>query len=151
MYTYTCILFLNAKIVSLKKKIMRTTKCGSIHFLKKYLFIHLAVLGLSCGVQDLSYGMWDLVPWPGMESQPPTIGAQSLSHWTMREVPWFHSWMLRCFPLHTSLNALPISVFLSGHLFLLLVLHPLRILAPACSSLYGLIGHIESNDKNTFN
>jgi len=52
---------------------------------------------------------------------------------------------------HTSLNALPVSVFLSGHLFLLLVLHPLRILAPACSSFYGLIGHIESNDKNTFN
>jgi len=62
MYTYICILFLNAKIVSLKKKIMRTTKCGSIHFLKQYLFIHLAVLGLSCGVQDLRYGMWDLVP-----------------------------------------------------------------------------------------
>ena len=56
------IFFLNAKIVSLKKNIMHTTKCGSIHFLKNiYLFIWLCwVLVVACRI--FSYGMWDLVP-----------------------------------------------------------------------------------------
>ena len=42
--------------------------------------IYLAALGLSCG-------MWDLVPWWGIEPRPPALEAQSLSHWTTREVP----------------------------------------------------------------
>ena len=29
----------------------------------------------------------DLVPGPGMEPGPPAFGAQSLIHWTTREVP----------------------------------------------------------------
>ena len=37
--------------------------------------------------EDLSCGMWDLVPRPGIEPGPPALGAQSLSHWTTREVP----------------------------------------------------------------
>ena len=37
-------------------------------------------MGLSCG-------MWDLVPWPGIEPRPAALGVQSLSHWTVREVP----------------------------------------------------------------
>ena len=41
--------------------------------------IYLVVLGLS-------WGMWYLVPWPGIESGPPALGAQSFSHWTTREV-----------------------------------------------------------------
>ena len=41
----------------------------------------------SWGMQTLSCGMWDLVPWPGIEPGPPALGAQSLSHWTTREVP----------------------------------------------------------------
>ena len=40
----------------------------------------MAAPGLSCG-------MWDQVPWTGIELQPPALGAQSLSHWTTREVP----------------------------------------------------------------
>ena len=71
-----------------------------------YLFIYLALLGLSCGTQDifscsmwdlffffsccmwiLSCGMRDLVPWPGIESSPPVLGVQRLSHWTTKEVP----------------------------------------------------------------
>ena len=28
-----------------------------------------------------------LVPQPGMEPVPPTVGAQSVNHWTIREVP----------------------------------------------------------------
>ena len=35
-----------------------------IYLLKKILFIYLAAPGLSCG-------MWDLVPWPGIEPKPP--------------------------------------------------------------------------------
>ena len=45
-------------------------------------FIYLAALGLSCS-------MWDLAPGPGVEPGPPSLGAQSLSHWTTREVPPF--------------------------------------------------------------
>ena len=37
----------------------------------------------------LSFGMWDLFPWPGTEPEPPTLVAWSLRHWTSREVPYF--------------------------------------------------------------
>ena len=33
---------------------------------------------------------WALVPWLGIEPWPPALGAQSLSHWTTREVPQHH-------------------------------------------------------------
>ena len=46
----------------------------------------MAVPGLSCEMQILSHGVWDLVPWPGIEPKPPVLGARSLSHWTIREV-----------------------------------------------------------------
>ena len=50
-------------------------------------FIYLAVLVLvaSCGI--FNWGMWDLIPQPGMELGPPALGVRSLSHWTTREVP----------------------------------------------------------------
>ena len=32
-------------------------------------------------------GVWDLISWPGAEPRPPSLGVQSLSHWTTREVP----------------------------------------------------------------
>ena len=38
---------------------------------------------------SLSCGIWDLVPWAGIEPRPPALGMQSLSHWTTREVLWF--------------------------------------------------------------
>ena len=31
--------------------------------------------------------MRDVVPRPGLELEPPALGAQSLTHWTTREVP----------------------------------------------------------------
>ena len=34
----------------------------------------------------LSCGMWDLVSWPGIKPGPLALEAQSLSHWTTREV-----------------------------------------------------------------
>ena len=52
----------------------------------------------SCGMRTLSFGMWDLVPWPGTEPGLPALGVRSLSHWTIREVPsaefFFLSWIL---------------------------------------------------------
>ena len=62
-------------------------------FLFIYLFIYLAALGLSCGTLDLCCHVWDLsggmrylVPWPGIEPGPPSLGAQSHNHWTTRDV-----------------------------------------------------------------
>ena len=45
-----------------------------------YLFIYLAVPGLSCSI-------WVQVPRPEIESQPPALGMGSSSLWTTREVP----------------------------------------------------------------
>ena len=39
-------------------------------------------------VPGLSFGIWDLVPWPGIKPEPPVLGAQSLSHSTKRS-PYF--------------------------------------------------------------
>ena len=51
-----------------------------------YLFICLCRgFVATCGL--FSWGMWDLVPRPGIEPGPPALGMQSLSHWTTREVP----------------------------------------------------------------
>ena len=44
------------------------------------VFIHLAALDFSCGMQDLD-------PQPGIKPRLPALGAPSLSHWTTREVP----------------------------------------------------------------
>ena len=47
---------------------------------KKYVFIYLSALGLSCG-------MWDLVPQPGIKPGPPALGvwSQPLDH---QGSPW---------------------------------------------------------------
>ena len=55
------------------------SKPGDFSFLK-ILFIYLAVSNYSCGMQDL-------VSWQGIESGYPELGARSLSHWIIREVP----------------------------------------------------------------
>ena len=53
----------------------------------------MTALGLGCSMQDLqlqheniSCNMWDLVPCPGSGPGPPALEAQSLTHWTLREV-----------------------------------------------------------------
>ena len=71
--------------------------CCKSFFLKKLLFIYLAAPGLTCGMQDL-------VPWPGIEPRPPAVGAQSLIHWTTREVPQL--WILML-PLSSSRGPRP--------------------------------------------
>ena len=66
-----------------------------IFFFKRKILIYLAVLGLrhmgslifTAVYGIFSCSMWDLVPWPGIKIQPPAKGVQSLSHWTIREVP----------------------------------------------------------------
>ena len=45
-----------------------------------FFFFFLAAQGLCCS-------MWDPVPQTGIQPRPPALGAQSLSHWTTREVP----------------------------------------------------------------
>ena len=52
------------------------------------LFIWLCwVLVVAHWIFDLYCGIWDLVPWPGIEPKLPALGVQSLSHWTTRETP----------------------------------------------------------------
>ena len=58
------------------------------------IFIYLSVSGLSCGMRIFSYSMWplscdmwDLVPSTEIKRRPTELGALSLSHWTIREVP----------------------------------------------------------------
>ena len=34
----------------------------------------------SCGMQIISCGMWNLVPWPGIKPRAPALGAESLNH-----------------------------------------------------------------------
>ena len=40
-----------------------------------------------CSMWTLSCSMWELVSWPGIKPGATALGAQSLSHWTAREVP----------------------------------------------------------------
>ncbi|KAB0372384.1 hypothetical protein FD755_016176, partial [Muntiacus reevesi] len=47
-----------------------------VHILCSYFFSH-----TMCHVESL-------VPWPGIKLVPPALGAQSLNHWTSREVPY---------------------------------------------------------------
>ena len=65
----------------------------SFLFFFKYIFIYLAVLGLSCG-------MWDLVPPPGIKLRPPALGMRSLSHWITRDIPLLS--FLKCHPTSRS-------------------------------------------------
>ena len=66
-----------------------------IAFKKIYLFVcsgsylqHVVSLVVAC--KPLVVGMWDLVPWPGIEPRTPALGAQSLSPWTIREALRWH-------------------------------------------------------------
>ena len=46
---------------------------GHQNSLKIHIFIHLAVLGLSCSTQDLSLQPVSLVPWPGIKPVLPEL------------------------------------------------------------------------------
>ena len=49
------------------------------------------------GMQTLSCGIWDLVPWTGFIPGSPALQAWSVNHWTTREVPQL-VFYLRLFP-----------------------------------------------------
>ena len=66
-------------------------EADTLHLLKPISYFYLAVLGLSCGMQQLrsslchtgsslclcgifSWSRWDLVPWSGIEPGPLTLG-----------------------------------------------------------------------------
>ena len=66
--------------------------CSPSWMLLKYLFIFIysAVPSLSCHI-------WDVVSRPGIKPGPCALGAQSLSHWTIREVPlWGENFVSKC-------------------------------------------------------
>ena len=87
----------------------------------------------------LSFGMWDLVPWPGIEPMAPAPGAQSLSHWTTREVPGtlFSRFPHGCFLL-VSLISVFLSLFLESF-FNLLSVAPLDNLSSRYLSLSQVV------------
>ena len=81
--------------VSQQKKVQRSRKpwesdeffenrADNLGWVLLLLFICLLqVLVATCEI--FSYGVWDLVPQPGIEPGPPALEVQNLSHWT-REV-----------------------------------------------------------------
>ena len=85
-----------------------SAKGWQFQFSGLYHFFFLAMLDLSFSTQDLSCSMWDLVPQPGIEPRPPALGAQSLNHWTTKEVTglylkriqWINRWSRSKIQLH---------------------------------------------------
>ena len=57
-----------------------------IIFLNVSLWLH-QVLVATWRIFDLCWGMWNILPWRGMEPEPLALGAWNLSHWTTRVVP----------------------------------------------------------------
>ena len=56
----------------------------SLH--QSHLFIWLCLVVFAAH-RLFRFGMRDLVPSTGIKSRPPALGAWSLSHWTIREIP----------------------------------------------------------------
>ena len=62
--------------------------CGMCLLAVAYrIFLVVACGVFNCGIQTLSRGVWALVPWPGINSGSPALGARSLSPWNTSEVP----------------------------------------------------------------
>ena len=51
------------------------------------------IFTVACGI--LCCGLRDLVPQPRIKPRPPALGAESLSHWTIKEGP---SWIIQTLP-----------------------------------------------------
>ena len=79
------------------------------------IFIYLAAPCLSCG-------MWDPASWPGIKPRPPAFRVQSLSHWTIKEVPASaaakspQSCPTLCNPIDGSPPGSPVSVILQARI-----------------------------------
>ena len=61
------------------------------YFLMFILWFTWSYMVLVLAYRIFSCGMADLVPWQGIESRLPELGAWSLSHWIARGVPYNHS------------------------------------------------------------
>ena len=80
------------------KELDMTERLNWTELLKKFIRLHWILVGthniFSCGMGTLSWVCGIYVPWPGIESRPLELGAQSVS-------PWRRQWH-------------PTPVFLSG-------------------------------------
>ena len=72
-----------------------------------FLNIYLAAPGLTWASETFSCSTWDLVPWPGIKLGSPALGTQSLSHWTITEVPELRFWCKQPGVLPCSLPSSP--------------------------------------------
>ena len=86
---------------------------------------------------EIFNGMWDLVPWPGIEPRPPAFGAQSLKpldhqgssvlkilksflSWISAKLSVHHLWFISTLPCYFSESPFPCQIksfFLSFYLF----------------------------------
>ena len=78
--------------------------------------------------------MWDLVPWPGIELEPPALEAWSHSHWTTREVPLWLKWSPCLHFLPFSYHVTPGIFLLTKSLTMALLNPPVAPLAPGIKS-----------------
>ena len=78
--------------------------CIDTNFKKNYLFTYLACWILVVALRIFSCGMWDLVPWSGIEPGLLATRAWGLSHWTIRDVLHRNSlnrfYLSSSFPVH---------------------------------------------------
>ena len=56
-------------------------------FLKNFFNLFVCAGNFGCNLWALRCGLWNLVPWPGIEPGTPVLGMQSLSHWTNQGSP----------------------------------------------------------------
>lgn len=52
----------------------------------KIFFIYVATPGILCGIKNLYYSIWDLVPQPRIELRTPALGTRSLTTGPPRRV-----------------------------------------------------------------
>ena len=90
--------------------------------------IYLAAPGFSCVMQILSWGMWDLVPWPGIKPRFPVMGVRSFSYWTTRKSQTHVSYVTcigRGKPYYLSISYTVMCIYQSQLLNVSLTLFPL--------------------------
>ena len=86
--------------------------------------VALGLFGLLETWRIFSCGMWDLVPWPGIEPGSLALGAQSLNHWTTKPLLCFfkgyHLWQHLVLPVRYA------WIWESMSLLMCFNTHPLR-------------------------
>ena len=73
---------------------------GSFSFGMQDLFFFLFISACT----NFSCGMWDLVPWPGIEPGPPEFRVWSLSHWTISCCSVAHSCLTLFNPMDCNMS-----------------------------------------------